>query len=470
MADKKSLFEQKIEDTLINTGIDFKGAILVLGISGGPDSTALLVSLMKLQKTFSFVLKVAYIDHGLREEAKNEEDFVRALSDKFNLAFESVKVDTLEYQKKHKLSQEESARHLRYKALSEMSKKLNSHHILVGHTRDDQLETILMNLMRGTGLEGLTGMNIVAKLPPLLNFDTENEISIIRPMLDISKTEITAYIKEMNLTPLIDESNNSPKYSRNRVRNELIPLLEEIRTGSKDTILRTVKTIRLLTTYLDQTVSESLKQCVRHKTNDRIHLDRQLLATYHPSIQIQIFRSVINRLLESTAGMLAIHWESMQKLTNDGTPGTYLELPNNLYFNITKNDVVLSIGPWLCPLPEISDQIILRNGTTIAGGWLFEATEKKDSIYIEAQKSGAGDKNPVTELNGPLEVNLKVGEMTLAVRKRDVGDKIQIKNGHKKLKSLLNEAEVPKHWRDNIPIVYEKETGNIVWVVGVRQV
>jgi len=470
MIDNKSLVEQKIKDALTETGFDFNGAILTLGISGGPDSTALLASLTNLKNEFKFFLKVIYIDHRLRKEAQAEEEFVRTLSDKLGADFESVRVDTIGYQERHKLSQEESARQLRYKALSEIARKVDSHYILVGHTRDDQLETILMNLMRGTGLDGLKGMEIISKVPPLLDFDNSDEISIIRPMLNIAKTEINLYLTESNLTSMIDDSNNSSKYSRNRVRNELIPMMENIRTGSKDSILRTAKSVHLLSNYLDQTASNLLGECLRDTTENSIYIDRELFSSYHPSIQIQIFRLVIDTILKSTAGIFAVHWESMQKLASNGSTGSHLKLPNNIYVNVTKNDLILSVGPWPCPLPQITETIIEKNGITVAGEWLFNTTQENGFLYLKAKESKSGRTRDITQLSGPLNASLKLTDATLAVRKREIGDKIKIKKGHKKIKSLLNEAKIPPHWRDNIPIIYEKETGEIVWVVGVRQV
>ena len=470
MIDKKNAVEQKIKDALTKTGFNFKNSILTLGVSGGPDSSALLASLANLKNEFGFSLRVIYIDHGLRKEAAEEKDFVRTLSDNFEADFESIRVDTLGHQKKHKLSQEESARQLRYKALGKIAKEVNSLYILVGHTRDDQIETILMNLMRGTGLEGLKGMDSVSKVPSLLGFDTSNEISIIRPMLNIAKTEIILYLSERNLTSMVDQSNSSPEYSRNRVRNELIPVMENIRNGSKDSILRTSKSVHLLSNYMDQTASKLLGDCLRDTTDNSMYIDRELFSSYHPSVQIQIFRLVINTILKSTAGILAVHWESMQQLALDGSTGSYLKLPNNIHLNITKNDLVLSLGPWPCPLPNIAETIIEKNGITTAGEWLFETTEEKGSLHIKAKESKSGRTRDITQLSGPLNANLKLTDATLAVRKREVGDKIKIKTGHKKIKGLLNEAKIPSNWRDNIPIIYEKETGKIVWVVGVRQV
>ena len=470
MTHKKSLVESTIKDTLTKTGFDFNGGILTLGVSGGPDSTALFASLANLKSEFGFSLRAIYVDHGLRKEAEQEAEFVRDLSDKFEADFESVKVDTLGYQNSNKLSQEESARQLRYKALSKNAEKMNSRYIVVGHTRDDQLETILMNLMRGTGLDGLKGMEIISKVPPLLDFDTNDNISIIRPLLNISKTEVNLYLTERNLTSMIDDSNNSSQYSRNRVRNELIPVMENIRTGSKDSILRTAKSVHLLSNYLDETASNLLGECLRDTTDNSICLDRGLFSSYHPSIQIQIFRLVIDTILKSTSGILAVHWESMQKLASNGSTGSYLKLPNNIYVNVTKKELILSIGPWHCPLPEIAETIIKKNGITIAGEWLFDTAKENGFLYMKAKESKSGHISNITQLSGPLNANLKLTDATLAVRKREIGDKIKIKKGHKKIKSLLNEANIPQHWRDNIPIIYEKETGEIVWVVGVRQV
>ena len=340
----------------------------------------------------------------------------------------------------------------------------------MGHTRDDQLETILMNLMRGTGLDGLKGMEIISKVPPPFDFDNSNELSIIRPMLNIAKTEINLYLTERDLPSVIDDSNNSSKYSRNRVRNELIPMMENIRTGSKDSILRTADSVHLLSNYLDQTASNLLGECLRDTSENSIYLDRELFSSYHPSMQIQIFRLVIDTILKSTAGIFAVHWESMQKLASNGSTGSHLKLPNNIYVNVTKNDLILSVGPWPCPLPKIGETIIEKNGITVAGEWLFNTTKKNGFLYVKAKESKSGRTRDITELSGPLNASLKLTSATLAVRKREIGDKIKIKDGHKKLKNLLNEAKIPSHWRDNIPIIYEKETGEIVWVVGVRQV
>ncbi|MCJ7625136.1 MAG: tRNA lysidine(34) synthetase TilS, partial [Anaerolineaceae bacterium] len=190
---------------------------ILVGVSGGPDSLCLLDVLDRMQ----YSLIIAHFDHNLRSNSGKEAQIVKKISIARNLPFVHDKKDVLRFAAEENLSIEEAARITRYRFLFEQAKKFSAQAIAVGHTADDQVETVLMHLLRGTGLSGLTGMTYRSHLTKW-----DPEIPVVRPLIGIWKEEILSYCFERNIKPVIDESNQDVKYLRNRLRHELMPYLE----------------------------------------------------------------------------------------------------------------------------------------------------------------------------------------------------------------------------------------------------
>ena len=190
------------------------GDLLVAGISGGPDSMALLHILLQLRPRLNFELVAAHLNHGLRPEAAAEEEFVRDYCQARQVPFYSRRVDIEEIAVRDKKSVEEAGRNCRYQYFNELVAQLGGTRIATAHHRDDNAETVLLNIIRGSGIKGLRGIRPVNGI-------------IIRPLLCVDKNEIETYLAENSVKYCIDLSNYSTDYLRNRIRHNLLPLLEQ---------------------------------------------------------------------------------------------------------------------------------------------------------------------------------------------------------------------------------------------------
>ncbi len=204
-------------------------SVCLVGVSGGPDSMCLLHMLHRL----GYPLIAVHVNHGLRPEADQEEQFVRTFAEGLGIEYLSRRVDVRGYAEVPSLSIEESARQVRDQGLFDEAEKTGAAAVLVAHNADDQVETILMHLLRGTGLSGLRGMDF-RTLPNAWN----ERIPLIRPLISTWREEILAYLHEYNLAYIADQSNNDIVFFRNRIRHELLPDLEKYNPRIRQNLLR----------------------------------------------------------------------------------------------------------------------------------------------------------------------------------------------------------------------------------------
>ena len=197
----------------------------VVGVSGGPDSLALLHMLCDLYAPAQLI--VAHLDHGLRPESVEEAAFVKATTVAWGCRFHPKQVDVTKLAAENGWSIEEAGRNARYAFFAELAVQKRATAVLVAHHADDQAETVLMNLLRGAGLAGLSGMRTISPLPG------RPDLLLVRPLLKVSRREIEAYCETHDLRPISDESNTNPDFLRNRVRLELIPLLADLKPRNR---------------------------------------------------------------------------------------------------------------------------------------------------------------------------------------------------------------------------------------------
>ncbi|MBM4433377.1 MAG: tRNA lysidine(34) synthetase TilS, partial [Chloroflexi bacterium] len=210
---------------------------LVVAVSGGQDSVCLLYVLAKLQKELALKLHVAHLNHQLREEESDADaEYVSSLARKLNIPATIEKRNVKAYRARHRLSLEGDAREVRYTFLAQVAKSVGADRAAVGHTADDHIETILMHLIRGTGTRGLRG------LQPSSRWQSKGEsLIIVRPLLEVSRRETAAYCRWHRLKPRIDVTNLSLSPLRNRIRLQLLPLLESYNPRVREALLRTAR-------------------------------------------------------------------------------------------------------------------------------------------------------------------------------------------------------------------------------------
>ena len=281
-----------------------RGDHLLVAVSGGPDSVALLRALILLSSEYQLHLTTAHLNHGLRgTEAEEEEDFVRRISHAMGITCICKTVDIRMLQIGKGRSLEEIGREERYRFLNETAEACGARKIATGHHRDDQAETVLINLIRGSGLEGLKGIAPV------------RDDRIIRPLLDVSRGEILEFLNREGFAYRVDSSNLDPIYLRNRIRNDLIPDLKasynpRIVTG----LCRMAEIVRREDDYLQNVVRQILHEWGIIPGAEEIHLPTSAFLELHEAIQGRIIKCLLEAAIPSGKGIGFRHIEAVLTL------------------------------------------------------------------------------------------------------------------------------------------------------------
>src|SRR3989304_3345534 len=251
-----------------------KGERLIVGVSAGVDSMVLLHLLNAYREAFDLSLIIAHINHGLRpEESEREAELVHKESERLGLPFEYAQFDVKEFQKLGGLSRQDAARRIRFRFFHDLLQKHDAQKIVLGHNADDQVETVLLSLIRGSGLQGLKG------ILPIRGG------KVIRPLLEVWREEIESYALEKRIPFFIDSSNLKGDYLRNRIRLSLIPLIEkEYQPNFKETLLRTSSILREENNYLERGAEEEYQKIVREE-KDTLSFKFSEYQSLHQAIQ-----------------------------------------------------------------------------------------------------------------------------------------------------------------------------------------
>ena len=324
------MLQEKVEKTIEKYKLIESGDKVVICVSGGPDSMCLLDLLRKIkgEKKIPFSFCVAHMNHGLRQEAEEETNYVEAYCKKYNIPCYVKKVKIDQIAQKEKRGIEETGRKLRYAFFEEVAEKVGANKIAVAHNQNDKAETILMNLLRGAGPLGLKGIEI------------KREGKYIRPLLEIERVEIEQYCKENELHPKIDKSNFDNHYTRNRIRNELLPYLEkEFNPNIKKSLNRLAEIIEEEQNYFEKVVYTIYNQIKIQETEKEIILDLKEFNKQEVVIKRKLIRYTITKLFGSAQNIEKIHIEDMMKLCERNIGNKYL-LPNkNIKIMVQKGKI-----------------------------------------------------------------------------------------------------------------------------------
>lgn len=298
------------------------GDRVLVGVSGGPDSLALLSSLVALRDSFGLVLRAAYVDHGLRPAAcRREAVLVRKLGRLWG-----VPVDILRRKVRRGggESLEAAARAVRYQALVEAAARNRCRKIALGHTRDDQAETVLMWLLRGTGTTGLAG------IPPVRNLERSaagRSLKIIRPLIESSRAEVEAALEDHRIRALQDRSNRSLKFLRNRIRHELLPLLErQYNPRMRDHLSRLAEILRTDLDWIESQGKAAFRRLAR-VSKDRVRLDRIRMIRLPAALRRTALRLAIEGLQGNRNGFSSRHWGMLEQRMMEKRPSP-VDLPH----------------------------------------------------------------------------------------------------------------------------------------------
>ena len=454
------MLEEKILQTIKKFDmLSFNDRVLI-GVSGGPDSVTLLQVLLSLKKRYKLSFFIAHLDHMLRgEESDEDANFVKNLAQESGLPCEVKSCNLTEIVQKEHLSIEETARKYRYKFYSETANKFKANKIALGHNADDQVETVMMRFLRGSGLEGLMG------IPPVRG-------KIIRPLIECSREEIEEYCKENKIEYRVDSSNKEIVYFRNKIRLELFPLLSEgYNNNIKDIILRLRSIISEVSVYLSQETELLFKEVARRESPETVIIDLKKFT----SLPLALKRRIIRKSIEVVKGDLYSisfrHNNEILKLTEYQLGEKEIYLPDNLMVKKIYNKIMIYkkriSKDQTEKIPTFWEYDILIPGKTEIKSLGIKAEIKKlDSADIKSSLYFTR-KKPKGEFLEFIDYN-KV-KLPLKLRNRRSGDKfypLKMK-GLKKVKDFFIDNKIPKSHRDFIPILVDNED-QIIWIMGMR--
>lgn len=308
------MLEQKIYEFVTNYGLIENGDKVVLGVSGGPDSICLLDILHKMRKNgwLQFEIFVAHVNHGLRENAKIDEEFVKHFCEQIKVPCFVKQVDVKEIAKSEKRGLEETGRKVRYAFFDEIQQKVGANKIAIAHNQNDHAETIIMNILRGTSTKGLIGIEKIKG-------------KYIRPLLSTQRLEIEEYFRENQMVARHDESNDDNAYTRNKIRNIVLPYIQkEFNPNIVETLERLSSLAKEQEDYLNrQTELIYEKICISEKENEIIlHLKK--FNQLEKLVQKRVILYAIERLFGTTKGIEKIHMEDIVKLCHRNVGNKYL--------------------------------------------------------------------------------------------------------------------------------------------------
>jgi tRNA(Ile)-lysidine synthase len=428
---------------------------LLVAVSGGPDSVCLLHILSELRQELDIELHVAHLNHQLRGAASDADaDYVAKLAKRLNIPATVESRNVSAYQKRHRLSPEEAAREVRYAFLAEVATKVGAARVAVGHTADDHVETIIMHLLRGSGTRGLRGLLPVSRWP-----SSDTGLTIVRPLLEMTRTETAAYCRQHHLHPRADASNLSIEPLRNRVRHRLLPELRKYNPQVMAALQRTARLAADDLDFIDSEVSRRWEE-VMHRDGDAIIIDRSAFLALPSALKRHLLRNSIDTLLGNLKDIEAGHIEDIMAAL-DKPSGRNIILPGGLSFTIEYDRYVLAPdSASLCPFPMFESESVLKiPGLTRLPGWDIEA-----ALLMPSEAGKPGEK--ADDFTAFFDC-AATGE-NLAVRHRRPGDRFQPlgMSQPKKLNQFMIDARIPRGWRQRIPVV--SAPGQIVWVVGWR--
>ena len=259
------------------------GSRILLAVSGGPDSVCLAHLFWRLSKTMPVTIFIAHMDHGLRRESHADANFVRLLGKKLGIDVTVENVDIRRCSARDSISLETAGRDERYRALAAIAARLRCSLIATGHTANDNAETVLMWLLRGTGPDGLCG---IPRERPL------GRRSIIRPLLSLPRTSIMSYIRSQRLSFRTDRSNSSDAFTRNRIRHHLVPMMESFNPRVVEHLTAVSQLCTQDSAVLRSRAAAAVRRCARITPN-KIHLDLNMFFRYNKSTQMRVLKSIL---------------------------------------------------------------------------------------------------------------------------------------------------------------------------------
>ena len=304
--------KNKVIETIKKYGLIQAKDKIVLGVSGGPDSISMLDILRQIREEFDFEIVVAHINHMIRKEAIQDEEYVKKYCEKNNIKCFVKRIDVIDIANNKKIGTEEAGRLVRYDFLDEVLKQTGSNKIAIAHNKNDKIETIIMHLLRGSGLSGLKGIEPIRG-------------NVIRPLIECERKEIEKYCDKNKLEPRIDKTNFENDYTRNKIRNIVIPYIEkELNPNVIETIDRLSEVVKKEDRYLEKVALDVYDKILIKQEPGQIMLELKGFNEQDEVIKSRIILYTVKKLFGSSQGIEKIHINDIIKLCNNNIGNKYL--------------------------------------------------------------------------------------------------------------------------------------------------
>ncbi len=446
----------KVRETVARYSMIKKGDTVLVAVSGGPDSVSLLHALMDLRDRLGFKVAACHLDHGFRgEESRKDAEFVARMCSDLGIPCEVAQRDVPRLMEEWGVGAEEAGRRARYRFYEEAAERTRASRVALGHTLDDQAETVLMRLIRGSGVEGLGG------IPPVRG-------KYIRPLLFVTRLEIEEYCKEIGAEWRVDRSNLAPVYFRNQARLQLIPSLERWNPRLKETLAATADILREDAAYLE-TMAGELAGSLARREGGRVYLARKRFLDLHPAMQRRLIRRLARETMASPGEAVHSapgydHVEAVMSLAGTGRTGSTAHLPGGLVARVDAGEIVLEqAGPGEPGLPPVVSPVPVR----VPGITRVEGMGVRIRAELKPVKA-LGERPEANRNSTRAFFDYALVEEPLVVRSRADGDYFYPLGlgGRKKVGDFMTSLKIPVERRPFVPIVLSGD--RIIWVGGYR--
>jgi tRNA(Ile)-lysidine synthase len=500
------MFVAKVKNFINANGLISRGETVLAAVSGGPDSVALLSALVELREDLDFSLSVVHVNHGLRPEAAEEERFVMTLCGTLGLECVVGKVDTLAFAAQSGCSVEESARELRHGFLMQQARVATDRRprkVALGHTLDDQAETVLMRLIRGAGVRGLSAMKPVSAVKPSravmrVPGNSLPDVLLIRPLLSTTRQEVLEFLKSRRVTYVEDASNLELTFLRNRVRHELVGLLRDKYNPRIVQVLGShAELLAQVEDYLVTAGREAYEQCVSLESAERIQLELPRLLAYHVCVQGYVLREAYLRLRGTLRDLGFSHVAFLVRLVSSGNSGDSVDLPHGVSAVLEGKELLLGPRSGLRPARaeafgfsvhhEPGSRTWLSEFSLGVESRVFKKEDLKEVLSFPSEARGpvrgpsasararadssrnsAGALPPAKEQTEVF-FDLDALSPPLVLRNLRPGDRIYPfgMKGSKKVQDLLVDMKVPRSARRRLVALCDDN--EMLWLVGIRR-
>ncbi|KFN03932.1 tRNA lysidine(34) synthetase TilS [Bacillus clarus] len=439
----KDTFVEKVDDFAKQHDVLKEHSTIVVGVSGGPDSLALLYYLLEKREEKNLEIVVAHVDHMFRGNESHEDlQFVENLCKEIGVICETIRINVSQYQQQYGMNAQMAARECRYAFLERIMKKYDALYVALGHHGDDQVETILMRLVRGSTPKGYAG--IAVKRPFHNGY-------LIRPLLGVTKEEIINYCNRLGIVPRIDPSNKKEAYTRNRLRKYILPYLKKENPQVHEKFQKFSMLMQEDEAYLQELAFEKMNKVITKKSDKHIVLSIPDFESMSMPLQRRGIQLILNYLYEYKipSSLSSVHIDKVIAFFKRTQPSGSLDFPNGLKIVRTYEECSFGFNQEIVfPFSQVLSVpgvIALPNGDTLVAEINEEIpSNMNETVFVAKYK----------DISYPLRI-----------RSRENGDRMSIQgmSGTKKIKSIFIEAKVPKEKREEWPIVCDT-SGNIIWV------